>query len=283
MNELKVFENEEFGKIRMIERNGEPWFVAKDIAERLGFVNPRKAIDDHVDEEDKTVLLKSQNVTLGNDIPNRGLIIINESGLYSLVLSSKLPNAKAFKRWITHDVIPTIRKTGGYVANDDLFINMYLPTADDATKLMFRTTLATVRQLNEEKQQLQQTVSVQAQQISEMQPKVTYYDIVLNCKDLVAISVIAKDYGWSAQRMNLYLHEKEVQYKQGSIWLLYQKYASSGYTSTRTYTYQDWKEESHTDIRTYWTQKGRLFIYELMKSDGNLPFVEQEGAIKYEH
>ena len=277
MNELKVFENEEFGKIRTIMIENEPWFVAKDVAAKLGFTNGRDAILTHVFEEDKGVDII--------DTPGgkQKMTIINESGVYALVFGSRLESAKRFKRWITHDVIPVIRKTGGYVANDELFIDTYLSTADDATKLMFRTTLATVRQLNEEKQQLQQTVSVQAQQISEMQPKVTYYDIVLNCKDLVAISVIAKDYGWSAQRMNLYLHEKEVQYKQGSIWLLYQKYASSGYTSTRTYTYQDWKEEAHTDIRTYWTQKGRLFIYELMKSDGNLPLVEQEGAIKYEH
>lgn len=277
MNELKVFENEEFGKIRTVMIDNEPWFVAKDVAVVLGYKNGRDALAKHVDNEDRGV---AKCDTLGG---TQDLTTINESGVYALVFGSKLDSAKRFKHWITHDVIPTIRKTGGYVANDDLFINTYLPTADDATKLMFRTTLATVRQLNEEKQQLQQTVSVQAQQISEMQPKVTYYDIVLNCKDLVAISVIAKDYGWSAKRMNQYLHKKEVQYKQGSIWLLYQKYASNGYTSTRTYTYQDWKEEAHTDIRTYWTQKGRLFIYELMKSDGNLPLVEQEGAIKYEH
>lgn len=277
MNELKVFENEEFGKIRAVMIDNEPWFMAKDVAVVLGYKNGRDALAKHVDNEDRGV---AKCDTLGG---TQDLTIINESGVYALVFGSKLESAKRFKHWITHDVLPTIRKTGGYVANDDLFINTYLPTANDATKLMFRTTLATVRQLNEEKQQLQQTISVQAQQISEMQPKVTYYDIVLNCKDLVAISVIAKDYGWSAKHMNQYLHEKGVQYKQGSIWLLYQKYASSGYTSTRTYTYQDWKEESHTDIRTYWTQKGRLFIYEPMKSDGNLPLIEQEGAIKYEH
>lgn len=269
MNELKVFENEEFGKIRTIMIENEPWFVAKDVAVVLGYKNGRDALAKHVDNEDRGV---AKCDTLGG---TQDLTTINESGVYALVFGSKLDSAKRFKHWITHDVIPTIRKTGGYVANDDLFINTYLPTADDATKLMFRTTLATVRQLNEEKQQLQQTVSVQAQQISEMQPKVTYYDIVLNCKDLVAISVIAKDYGWSAKSMNKYLHEKGVQYKQGCIWLLYQKYASSGYTSTKTYTYQDWKEEAHTTVQTYWTQKGRLFIYEMMKADGNLPLIEQ--------
>jgi prophage antirepressor-like protein len=280
MNELKVFENEEFGKIRTIMIENEPWFVAKDMAVALGYGSgkaPINAVAKHVDLEDKGV---TEMMTPGG---RQNVTIINESGVYALVFGSKLESAKRFKHWITHDVLPTIRKTGGYINSDELFIETYFEGSSEETKNILRLNLSKIRQLNEEKRQLQQTVSVQAQQISEMQPKVTYYDIVLNCKDLVAISVIAKDYGWSAKHMNQYLHEKGVQYKQGSIWLLYQKYASSGYTSTRTYTYQDWKEESHTDIRTYWTQKGRLFIYELMKSDGNLPLIEQEGAIKYEH
>lgn len=269
MNELKVFENEEFGKIRAVMINNEPWFMAKDVAVVLGYKNGRDALAKHVDNEDRGV---AKCDTLGG---TQDLTIINESGVYALVFGSKLESAKRFKHWITHDVLPTIRKTGGYINSDELFIETYFEGSSEETKNILRLNLSKIRQLNEEKRQLQQTVSVQAQQISEMQPKVTYYDIVLNCKDLVAISVIAKDYGWSAKHMNQYLHEKGVQYKQGSIWLLYQKYASSGYTSTRTYTYQDWKEESHTDIRTYWTQKGRLFIYEMMKADGNLPLIEQ--------
>lgn len=270
MNELKVFENGEFGKVRMIEENGKPLFCGSDVARALGYSRPNDAVNDHCRSTVKRRIPHPQSVEKEIEV-----IFIPEGDVYRLITHSKLPKAEEFEKWVFDEVLPTIRKTGGYVANDDLFINTYLPTADDATKLMFRTTLATVRQLNEEKRQLQQTVSVQAQQISEMQPKVTYYDIVLNCKDLVAISVIAKDYGWSAKSMNKYLHEKGVQYKQGCIWLLYQKYASSGYTSTKTYTYQDWKEEAHTTVQTYWTQKGRLFIYEMMKADGNLPLIEQ--------
>lgn len=270
MNELKVFENGEFGKVRMIEENGKPLFCGSDVARALGYSRPNDAVNDHCRSTVKRRIPHPQSVEKEIEV-----IFIPEGDVYRLITHSKLPKAEEFEKWVFDEVLPTIRKTGGYVANDDLFINTYLPTADDATKLMFRTTLATVWQLNEEKQQLQQTVSVQAQQISEMQPKVTYYDIVLNCKDLVAISVIAKDYGWSAKHMNQHLYEKGVQYKQGSIWLLYQKYASSGYTSTKTYTYQDWKEEAHTTVQTYWTQKGRLFIYEMMKADGNLPLIEQ--------
>ena len=110
MQELKIFENPAFGQVRIVEREGEPWFVGKDVAAALGYQNPQRAIRDHVDDEDKGV---TEMVTPGGIQP---VPIINESGLYSLVLSSKLPTAKAFKRWITSEVIPSIRKTGGYIA-----------------------------------------------------------------------------------------------------------------------------------------------------------------------
>ncbi len=130
--------------------------------------------------------------------------------------------------------------------------------------------------LKHQNMELTDTIAVQNQQILEMQPKVSYYDVVLNCKDLISTSAIAKDYGKSAIWMNRYLHEKGVQFKQGDIWLLYQKYAQKGYTSTKTHSYPGSDGETHTKVHTYWTQKGRLFIYELMKSDGIKPLIEQE-------
>ena len=130
--------------------------------------------------------------------------------------------------------------------------------------------------LKHQNMDLTETVAVQNQQILEMQPKVSYYDVVLNCKDLISTSAIAKDYGKSAIWMNRYLHEKGVQFKQSDIWLLYQKYAQKGYTSTKTHSYSGYDGEPHTKVHTYWTQKGRLFIYELMKSDNIKPLIEQE-------
>ena len=117
---------------------------------------------------------------------------------------------------------------------------------------------------------------VQSQQIAELKPKASYYDVVLNCKDLLSISVIAKDYGWSAIRLNEYLHKKGVQFKQGKTWLLYQKYAVEGYTSTKTHEYLGNDGTNHTNVHTYWTQKGRLFIYDLLKSDGIVPLIERD-------
>ena len=260
MSELQIFKNAEFGSVRTVTVEGEPYFVAKDVAEILGYSNPRDAINKHVEEEDKGV---AKCDTLGG---KQELTVINESGLYSLILSSKMPNAKRFKRWVTSEVLPTIRRHGLYamdevLANPDILINALLELKAE----------------RERNASLQAMVAVQSQQMIEMQPKVSYYDVVLNCKDLVAISVIAKDYGWSATKLNQYLQQKGIQYKQGGkIWLLYQKYAEKGYTSTKTHSYPGSDGSTHTKVHTYWTQRGRLFIYDLLKADGILPLVEQE-------
>lgn len=143
MENLKIFKNEEFGEVRTIIVNNDPWFVGKDIADALGYKNGSRDINRHVSEDDR------QNYQNGTFESPRGMTIINESGLYALILGSKLESAKRFKHWITSEVLPAIRKTGGYVNNDNLFIDTYLPFADDQTKLLFSTTLATVRKQNQ--------------------------------------------------------------------------------------------------------------------------------------
>ena len=206
--ELQVYKNAEFGSVRTTTLGGQSYFVGKDVAGILGYSNSRKALIDHVDEEDKGV---TKCDTLGG---KQDLIIINESGLYSLILSSKMPNAKKFKRWVTSEVLPAIRKHGLYVT-DDLIANPDLAIA----------AFTALKEEREKNKELMAAVAIGQQQIAEMKPKATYYDVVLKCRDAVNISVIAKDYGWSAMRMNEYLHEKGIQFKQGDIWLLYQKYA----------------------------------------------------------
>lgn len=261
MNEMQIFKNPEFGSVRTLEIDGDPWFVGRDVAEILGYSNPPKSIRDHVSEEDKTV---NESFTVNG---TQG-VLINESGLYSLILSSKLPKAKEFKRWVTSEVLPAIRRHGVYAVDEVL---------NDPDML-----IAALTELKAERaktESLKQTVAIQNQQISEMQPKASYYDVVLNCKDLVSVSVIAKDYGWSAKRMNQYLNEKGVQYRQGDkIWLLYQKYAERGYTNTKTQVFPRSDGTLHTSVHTYWTQAGRLFIYDLLKADGILPTMEKQAA-----
>lgn len=150
------------------------------------------------------------------------------------------------------------------------------PEAVMARALQFANhQLEVIKQQNLE---LIDTVAVQNQQISEMKPKASYYDVVLNCKDLLSMRAIAKDYGKSAQWMNNLLHELGIQFKQSDIWLLYQRYADKGYTSTKTHNYLGNDGEYHSRVHTYWTQKGRLFIYELMKQNGVYPLIEQEDC-----
>lgn len=257
--EMQVFNNTEFGSVRTININGEAMFVGKDVAEILGYSNPRDALAKRVDDEDKGV---AKCDTLGGV---QDLTVINESGLYSLILSSKLPKAKKFKHWVTSEVLPAIRKHGVYAVDE------VLNNPD-----MLISALQELKAEREKRKLLEETAAVQRQQITEMQPKGSYYDVVLNCKDLVAISTISKDYGWSATKMNNYLHSKGVQYKQGEIWLLYQKYAAQGFTSTKVHSYNGNDGEIHTRPHTYWTQKGRLFIYGLLKADGIMPLIEQD-------
>ena len=263
MNGIQIFQNAEFGSVRTADINGVPYFVGTDVAEILGYSNTRKALLDHVDEEDKT-----DGVTIRDSIGReQAPVLINESGLYSLILSSKMPNARRFKRWVTSEILPTIRKHGVY-ATDELIANPDLAIA----------AFTALKEEREKNRLLEQTTAVQKQQIAEMKPKASYYDVVLNCKDLISTSTVAKDYGKSAIWMNRYLHEKGVQFKQGDIWLLYQKYAEKGYTNTKTHSYSANDGTIHTKPHTYWTQKGRLFVYELLKADGILPTMEQEDS-----
>ena len=144
-----IFTNPEFGSVRVLPIDNEPWFVGKDVAEALGFKNTKDAITNHVEECDKIMGSPNATPSITDSIGRKQFPTwINESGLYSLIFSSKLPSAKKFKHWVTAEVLPTIRKTGGYVHNEDVFINTYLPFADESTKILFRTTLHTIQEQN---------------------------------------------------------------------------------------------------------------------------------------
>ena len=260
-NEIMIFSNGDFGDIRTLNVDGEPWFVGKDVAGALGYTNSRKALSDHVYDEDKGV---TKCDTLGGA---QNIAIINESGVYSLIMGSKLPSARKFKHWVTSEVLPAIRKHGMY-AVDDLIANPDLAIQ----------AFTALKEEREKRKALEAQTKVQAKQIEEMQPKVTYYDIVLNSKDLVSVNTIAKDYGKSAIWLNKWLHDQKIQYRQGKVWVLYQRYAKKGYAKSRTRAFSGTDGVNHARVHTYWTQAGRLFIYNLLKENGILPLIEQEGG-----
>lgn len=172
-NEIKTFEHPEFGSIRAVEQNGEPWFVAKDIAERLGYSNPNEAIQDHVDEEDK---LNSKTLS---SLGQRGGWLINESGLYSLVLSSKLPNAKKFKRWVTSEVLPAIRRTGGYIATKK---------EDTPEEIMARALLIANDTIQRQKEHIERANA----KIERDKPKVLFADSVSASDTSILVGELAK-------------------------------------------------------------------------------------------
>lgn len=247
-------------EVRTIQQDGEPWFVLTDVCKVLEISNSRN-IAARLDDDEKGVTLVD---TLGG---TQNMTIINESGLYSVILRSDKPQAKPFRKWVTSEVLPAIRKHGMY-ATDELLANPDIAIA----------AFTALKEERERRKTLETTIAVQTQQIQELTPKACYYDVVLNCSDLLSTSVIAKDYGKSARWMNQYLHDKGIQFKQGGIWLLYQKYAEKGYTSTKTHNVNGSDGKQHTKVHTYWTQKGRLFIYALLRADGILPIVETNAA-----
>lgn len=264
MNDIQIFENPEFGNVRTLNgANGEVLFCGADVAKALGYSNTRKALSDHCKADGVTRRYITDS--LGRE---QEAAFISEGNVYRLIIRSRLPEAEKFERWVFDEVLPSIRKHGAYMTDDALHRAITEPD--------FLIKLATeLKEEQEKRRALESTVAVQNQQITELQPKASYYDVVLNSKDLLSIGKIAKDFGKSAVWLNKWLHEQGVQYKQGEIWLLYQKYAEQGYTSTKTQPYNGDDGTVHTKIHTYWTQKGRLFIYDLLKAHGILPLIER--------
>ena len=256
--DVSVYEDQEFGKVRVEIINGNPWFLGKDVATILGYTNPANALNLHCKEDG--VAFYTLIDTLGRSQEAK---FISEGNLYRLIAHSKLPNAERFEKWIFDEVVPSIRKNGIYATNET--IDKILDNPDFGIRLL--------QQLKDERQKntaLQETVNIQAKKIEEDAPKVTYYDLVLQSPDLLATKDIAGDYGMTAQTMNKLLHEFGVQYKTGKIWHLYAKYNGKGYAKTTTETFHN-----HTRLWLKWSQQGRLFIYDLMKEHGYLPSCEQ--------
>lgn len=259
MNEISIFQYEG-NDVRTVLRGNEPWCVLKDVCAVLGIDNPsyvRNRLDD--DEVGSFDLPHPQSPAKILE-----MVCVNESGLYNIILRSDKPEAKQFKRWVTREVLPAIRRHGLY-AMDELLANPdFLVQA-----------LLDYKAEREKNKALASVVGTQNRQIAELTPKAGYYDDVLACRDAVAITTIAKDYGKSGIWLNKLLHTLGVQFKQSGIWLLYQEYAENGYTRSRTIPYLGSEGEHHSKVHTYWTQAGRLFIYELLKEHNILPLVEQ--------
>ena len=233
----QIFKNAEFGQIRTCMVDGEIYFVGKDVASGLGYKNTKDALMRHVDEEDK---LGSGFTTSGQ---NREMIIINESGLYSLILSSKLESARRFKRWVTSEVLPAIRRNGRYELEQQ-------------------------NRLLESRNALLEEISAQ------QKPLTDYARNILSSTQTVTITQIAQDYGFSAVRFNELLMRLRIQHKVGGQWILYSPYLTKGYVQSFSSYFVMSDGEVHVKVHTRWTQSGRLFLYEELKKAGLLPLIE---------
>nr|DAQ65694.1 MAG TPA: repressor domain protein [Caudoviricetes sp.] len=259
MNKLKIFENQEFGKIRSVMVNNEPYFVAKDVCDILEIKNTTQAIQ-RLDEDERTMF----------NIGRQGETnIVNEYGLYNLILASRKPEAKAFKKWITHEVIPAIRKTGGYIAGEESM------TEDELVLKAINVLQIKVENYRLQNQKLLEDNNKKEQIIGELKPKADYTDRILQCDDLTKVNVIACDYGFSAREFNKLLNKFGIQYKQGKDWLLFSNHRGQGYTQTKTFefTHKDGTKGSRPNMM--WTQKGRLFLYNFLKEKGIYPRMEE--------
>lgn len=244
MTNLQIFNNDRFGQVRIVPVDGELMFVAKDVCDCLEITKHRDAIS-RLDSDERG------SVKLDTPGGKQDIAAINEYGLYNLVLSSRKPEAKEFKRWITHDVIPAIRKTGSY----SISIPKSLPEA-------LRAYANEVESHNATKA----IVAQQEQQIAEFKPVKDYVDKILSSKSCLTITQIAADYGMSAQELNKILHEAGLQRKVGDQWILYKQHMSKGFTKSETFTFCRSDGRLDSKITTKWTQKGRLEIHNILSN-----------------
>ena len=246
--QIQVFNHEQFGQIRTMEMpDGQVGFVGKDVAEVLGYQNGSRDINRHVDTEDRIVL------KINDGCQNRDTIIINESGLYSLILSSKLPKAREFKHWVTAEVLPQIRKTGGYIP---------VNREDDEKTILAKAVKILMRTVEMQKLELAE----QGMEIARLAPKAEYAEEVLLSPTCYTMTQVAKSLSMTVLQLQRWLHKKRIIYRSPSgCWMLYAEYLKKGYEAYRTKKGENlFGEVLWTDTYLVWTERGKEFIFKTL-------------------
>lgn len=249
--------------VRVFFINSMPWLALTDVCAVIDLSNPSKAAERLDDYEKMTLTLGESHFQQRGGA--RKLLLVNEPGLYHLLLSSDKPEAKFFQHWIMFEVIPSLRRNGGYIMGQDTM------DADELTSAALRVTQNILAERDWEIQDLRLENEAQAALLREWQAKARYCDAVLQSSDALPITVIAKDYGFTAQFLNKYLHNNGVQYPCGGTWVLYRRHANKGYVHPETVLYGT----THCRQHLLWTQKGRAFLYDFLREDGILPLSER--------
>ena len=261
MNEIKVFDNPQFGKVRTSGTSENPLFCLPDVCKALGLnaSHVRERLEDGVVSTD-TITDNLGRTQVAN--------FVNEDGLYDVILDSRKPEAKTFRKWVTSEVLPSIRKTGQYSAN--------IPqTFSQALMLAARQQEEIERQKAALAQQGEEIVKL-SNEVMAMKPKATYYDLILNNPSTVTITQIAQDYGMSAKRFNQILCDFRIQHKVNKQWILYADNINKGYVQSKPTSIPLANGTEKVVYNTEWTQKGRIFLYEKLKRNGILPMIENK-------
>lgn len=276
MNEIQIFNSPQFGEIRTTtDDNNEPLFCAADVCKALGYVNGRDAISKHVDDPDvakRDAWVTTGTKADGSEAKRQTLMtFVNESGLYSLIFGSKLESAKQFKRWVTSEVLPEIRKNGGYIRGN----------VDETPEELMARALAVAKQTLErverERQQLASTnenqriqLGIQDAEIRKAAPKVEYYDKVMQSNCTMTTTQVANGLGMPCHRLNKLLRDAGIQYKQSGQWLLRSPYTDFGLHAVRTQTYTHADGSIGTSQYTVWNERGKRFISALVDNNWNV-------------
>lgn len=262
MSESQIFKSDEFGEIRTVVQSGEPMFCLLDVCRALGLTQPSK-VKERLSEKGVNSI---PTLTRGG---TQNLLYINEPNLYKAIFQSRKESAERFTDWVVHEVLPSVRKNGGYIAGQETMSDEELL----AKALMVAQNKIAEKQKHIE--ELTKEVNVKNQVIGELKPKADYTDKILQNKGLVTITQIAKDYGMSGAEMNAKLHELGIQFKQSGQWLLYSRYHGRGYTHSETVDIVRTDGRPDVKMNTKWTQKGRLFLYNKLKENEILPMIEK--------
>ena len=276
MNEIQIFNSPQFGEIRTAtDDNNEPLFCAADVCKALGYVNGRDAISKHVDDPDvakRDAWVTTGTKADGSEAKRQTLMtFVNESGLYSLIFGSKLESAKQFKRWVTSEVLPEIRKNGGYIRGN---VN---ETPEELMARALAVAKQTLERVERERQQLANTnenqriqLGIQDAEIRKAAPKVDYYDKVLQFNCTMTTTQIANGLGMPCHRLNKLLRDAGIQYKQSGQWLLRSPYTDFGLHAVRTQTYTHADGSIGTSQYTVWNERGKRFISALVDNNWNV-------------
>nr|DAR81055.1 MAG TPA: repressor domain protein [Caudoviricetes sp.] len=280
MNEVKIFNNPQFGEIRTAGTSSNPLFCLADVCKALDLQSSavmRRLEDGVISNHPVTDNLGRQQVAN----------FVNEDGLYDVILDSRKPEARQFRKWVTSDVLPSIRKTGGYIATTqedtpELIMARALQVAQ-ATIEKHNSRILQLEAENAEKNKAMEQAEEQVIQLSDtvasMKPKVDYCDIILQSKETVATTQIAQDYGMTAKAFNILLRNFGIQHKVAGQWILYAPYLPLGYVQSESIPITHTDGRKTTKLFSKWTQKGRLFLYEELKKNNVLPLIERKEKV----